>query len=78
MTNAFNPLDPMNHSMYHEYEYPGTIEEVVKYYDSLPDPDGPKLRPQANKDSWCYSGDCTNEGKTSLIEKIKSFIKRHL
>lgn len=80
MTNSFtpwNPLDPMNRSMYTEYEYPGTIDEVVKYYDSVPapNPNGPKLQPQPTKDSWYYSKDDADDGHISVMEKIKAFVK---
>lgn len=80
MSNSFtpwNPLDPMNHSCYTEFEYPGTIEEVVKYYDSVPTvkPNGPKLAPQPTKDSWYYSKDDADDGHISPFEKLKAFVK---
>lgn len=75
MANSFNPLDPMSNSAYWEYEYPGTIEEVVRYYDNMPDPNGPKLRPQASKDSWYYSKDNRDDGHISPFEKLKAFLK---
>lgn len=75
MTFSFNPLDPMNQSMYHEFEYPGTIEEVVQYYDNAPNPNGPKLRPQPTKDSWYYRNDGKDDGHISALEKLKAFVK---
>lgn len=77
MANSFNPLNPMNHSCYTEFEYPGTIEEVVRYYDNMPaaNPNGPKLRPQVTKDSWYYSKDKADDGHISPFEKLKAFVK---
>ena len=76
MTNLFNPLNPMNHSCYTEYEYPGTIEEVVQYYDSISasNKNGPKLKPQLTEDEWCNSENTLKKG-SSFLDKIKSFFK---
>lgn len=72
---AFNPLDPMNHSMYLEDAYPSNIKEACDYVASFPRMDGPKLNPQLKKDSWYYSNDGVDDGKISMKEKIKAFIK---
>ena len=72
---AFNPLDPMNHSMYLEDAYPSNIKEACDYVASFPRMDAPKLNPQLKKDSWYYSNDGVDDGKISTKEKIKAFIK---
>ena len=72
---AFNPLDPMNHSMYLEDAYPSNIKEACDYVASYPRLDGAKLKPQPTKDSWYYSNDGADDGKISTKEKIKAFLK---
>ena len=72
---AFNPLDPMNHSMYLEDMYPSNVQEACDYVASMPKLDGAKLKPQPTKDSWYYSNDGVDDGKISTKEKIKAFLK---
>lgn len=72
---AFNPLDPMNHSMYLEDAYPSNVKEACDYVASYPRLDGAKLKPQLTQDSWYYSNDGADDGKISTKEKIKAFLK---
>lgn len=78
MAHPFNPLNPMNHSMYLESEIPTSIDEAIATIPSVPtyvNPNGPKLRPQPTKDSWYYNKDNLDDGQISTFEKLKAFAK---
>lgn len=78
MAHPFNPLNPMNHSMYLESEIPTSIDEAIATIPSVPtyvNPNGPKLRPQPTKDSWYYNKDNQDDGQISTFEKLKAFAK---
>lgn len=78
MAYPFNPLNPMNHSMYLESEIPNSIDEAIATIPTVPtyvNPNGPKLRPQPTKDSWYYNKDNLDDGHISTLEKLKAFAK---
>lgn len=79
MAYAFNPLDPMNHSMYLESLLPDSIDSAIStlpnYPAPGPNPNGPRLRPQLTKDSWYYNKDGADDGRISTFEKLKAFVK---
>jgi hypothetical protein len=76
MTYAFNPLDPMNKSMYLESAVPESIDQAIAMMPKYTvGPDSPSLRPQLTKDSWYYSNDSADDGKISAFEKLKAFVK---
>ena len=78
MNYAFNPLDPMNQSMYLESMVPDSIDSAIATlpdYGPGPNPNGPKLRPQPSKDSWYYNKDRADDGHISTFEKLKAFVK---
>ncbi|MCM1265054.1 MAG: hypothetical protein NC200_02550 [Candidatus Gastranaerophilales bacterium] len=76
MTYAFNPLDPMNHSMYLESMVPDSIDSAIATLPNYgPNPNSPRLRPQPTKDSWYYNKDGADDGHISTFEKLKAFAK---
>lgn len=81
MANAFSFLQPMNQSVYLEDMYPNSKQEVLQYMSTYTPPkygtssNTPMLPPQLTKDSWYYNSDGRDDGKISLKEKVKAFVK---